>query len=51
MPTAKKQALEMVKKLPAKATWADIMMELTCARRSKPVFKLLMKGEWCPTKT
>jgi len=25
MPTAKKQALEMVKKLPDKATWDDIM--------------------------
>lgn len=25
MPTAKKQALEMVKKLPEKATWDDIL--------------------------
>lgn len=28
MPTAKKQALEMVKKLPEKATWDDIMYEI-----------------------
>ncbi|MEO5955828.1 MAG: hypothetical protein ABIR36_09100 [Nitrospiraceae bacterium] len=28
MSTAKKQALEMVKKLPEKATWDDIMYEI-----------------------
>jgi len=28
MPTAKKQALEMVKRLPEKATWDDIMCEI-----------------------
>ena len=28
MPNAKKQALEMVKKLPDKATWDDIMYEI-----------------------
>lgn len=28
MPTAKKQALEMMKKLPEKATWDDIMYEI-----------------------
>ena len=28
MPTAKKQVLEMVKKLPEKATWDDIMYEI-----------------------
>ena len=28
MPSAKKQALEMVKKLPEKATWDDIMCEI-----------------------
>ena len=28
MPTAKKQVLEMVKKLPEKATWDDIMSEI-----------------------
>ncbi len=28
MPTAKKQVLEMVKKLPDKATWDDIMYEI-----------------------
>ena len=28
MPTAKKQALEMVKKLPEKATWDNIMYEI-----------------------
>jgi predicted transcriptional regulator len=28
MPTAKKQALAMVKKLPEKATWDDIMYEI-----------------------
>jgi len=28
MPTAKKQALEMVKKLPEKATWDDIMYQI-----------------------
>ena len=28
MPTAKKQALEMVKKLPDKATWDDSMYEI-----------------------
>lgn len=28
MPTAKKQALAMVKKLPGKATWDDIMYEI-----------------------
>jgi predicted transcriptional regulator len=28
MPTAKKQALEMMRKLPEKATWDDIMYEI-----------------------
>jgi len=28
MPTGKRQALEMVKRLPEKATWDDIMYEL-----------------------
>ncbi|WP_413935763.1 hypothetical protein [Nitrospira sp. BLG_1] len=28
MPTVKKQALDMVKKLPEKATWDDIMYEI-----------------------
>ncbi len=28
MPSAKKQALAMVKKLPEKATWDDIMYEI-----------------------
>ena len=28
MPTAKQQAIEMVKKLPDKATWDDIMYEI-----------------------
>jgi len=28
MPTAKEQALEVVKKLPEKATWDDIMYEI-----------------------
>lgn len=28
MPTAKEQALAMVKKLPEKATWDDIMYEI-----------------------
>jgi predicted transcriptional regulator len=28
MPSAKKQALEMVKKLPEKATWDDSMYEI-----------------------
>jgi len=28
MPTAKKQALEIMKKLPEKATWDDIMYEI-----------------------
>ena len=28
MPTTKKQALEMIKNLPEKATWDDIMYEI-----------------------
>mgnify|MGYP001592067073 CR=1 FL=1 len=28
MPTTKKQALEMIKKLPERATWDDIMYEI-----------------------
>lgn len=28
MPTTKKQALEMIKKLPERATWDDIMYEV-----------------------
>lgn len=28
MPSAKKQALEMIRKLPDKATWDDIMYEI-----------------------
>ncbi len=28
MPTVKKQALEMMKKLPEKSTWDDIMYEI-----------------------
>jgi hypothetical protein len=44
MPTAKKQVLDMVKKLPDKATWDDIMYEISSARRSMPVSLLLTKG-------
>ncbi|THJ09324.1 MAG: hypothetical protein CAF43_012705 [Nitrospira sp. CG24C] len=33
MPTAKKQALEMVKKLPVKATWDDIMYGVYVRKR------------------
>ena len=28
MPTTKKQALQMIKKLPEKATWDDLMYEI-----------------------
>ena len=45
MPTAKKQALGMVKKLPEKATWDDIMYVSTSARRSRSVSRLPMNGE------
>ena len=33
MPTAKKQALKMVKKLPEKATWDDIMYEIYVCKK------------------
>ena len=33
MPSARKQALEMVKKLPEKATWDDIMYEIYVCKK------------------
>lgn len=44
MPTTKKQALEMIKKLPEKATWDDIMYEIYVRKKIEAGIKAAEEG-------
>jgi predicted transcriptional regulator len=44
MPTTKKQALEMIKKLPEKATWDDIMYEIYLRKKIEAGIKAAEEG-------
>ena len=44
MPTAKKQALDMVKQLPERATWDDIMYEIYVRKKIEAGTKAADEG-------
>lgn len=44
MPTTKKQALDMIKKLPEKATWDDIMYEIYVRKKIEAGIKAAEEG-------
>ena len=48
MPTAKKQALAMVKKLPEKATWDDIMYEIYVRKKIETGINAADEGRGIP---
>jgi hypothetical protein len=48
MPTAKKQVLEMVKKLPEKATWDDIMYEIYVRKKIEAGINAAEEGRVVP---
>ena len=48
MPTAKKQVLDMVKKLPEKATWDDIMYEIYVRRKIEAGIHAAEEGKVVP---
>jgi len=48
MPTAKKQVLEMVKKLPEKATWDDIMSEIYVRKKIETGIDAAEEGRVVP---
>ena len=50
MPTAKKQALKMVKKLPEKATWDDIMYEIYVCKKIEASIHAAGEGRVSRTK-
>jgi predicted transcriptional regulator len=51
MPTAKKQALEMVKKLPDKARWDDIMYEIYVRKKIAAGIHAADEGRVVPHET
>ncbi len=51
MPTAKKQALEMVKKLPEQATWDDIMYEIYVRKKIAAGIQAADEGRVVPHET
>lgn len=44
MPTTKKQALQMIKNLPEKATWDDIMYEIYVRKKIEAGVKAVDEG-------
>ena len=48
MPTTKKQALQMIKSLPEKATWDDIMYELYVKQKIEKGLKAVEDGFTVP---
>jgi len=48
MPTAKKQALDMIKKLSEKATWDDIMFELFVRKKIEASIQAADEGRFVP---
>ena len=51
MPTAKKQALELVKKLPEKATWDDIMYQIYVRKKIEAGIHAADEGRVVPHET
>ena len=45
MPSAKKQALEMIRKLPDKVTWEDVMYELYVRKKIAQGIKAADEGK------
>ena len=50
MPTAKQQAIDMVKKLPDKATWDDIMYEIYVRKKIEAGLQAAEEGKLVPHK-
>ncbi|MGB4066705.1 MAG: hypothetical protein WBK08_01610 [Nitrospira sp.] len=48
MPTVKKQALEMMKKLPEKSTWDDIMYEIYLRKKIEAGIQAADEGKVVP---
>jgi len=48
MATTKKQALEMIKKLPERATWDDIMYEIYVRKKIEAGIKAADEGRVVP---
>ncbi|MGQ0557362.1 MAG: hypothetical protein ACT4PN_15625 [Nitrospiraceae bacterium] len=48
MPTVKKQALEMMKKLPEKSTWDDIMYEIYVRKKIETGIQAADEGKVVP---
>lgn len=48
MPTTKKQALQMIKNLPEKATWDDIMYEIYVRKKIEAGTKAADEGRVVP---
>ena len=48
MPSAKKQALDMIRKLPDKATWDDIMYEIYMRKKIVRGIKAADEGKVVP---
>jgi predicted transcriptional regulator len=48
MPTVKKQALEMMKKLPEKSTWDDIMYEIYVRKKIEAGIQAADEGKVVP---
>jgi predicted transcriptional regulator len=48
MPTAKQQATDMVKKLPDKATWDDIMYEIYVRKEIEASLQAAEEGKLVP---
>lgn len=48
MPTTKKQALEMIKKLPEQATWDDIMYDIYVRKKIAAGIKAADEGRVVP---
>ncbi len=48
MPTVKKQALEMMKKLPEKSTWDDIMYEIYVRKEIEAGIQAADEGKVVP---
>lgn len=48
MPTVKKQALEMMKKLPEKSTWDDIMYEIYVRKKIEAGIQAADAGKVVP---
>ena len=51
MPTVKKQALEMMKKVPEKSTWDDIMYEIYVRKKIEAGIQAADEGKVVPHDT